>query len=48
MNNHLLTLYKELMADQTKDASKIHLGETVSFIGVTYRNTVQGSLLEQK
>jgi hypothetical protein len=38
LRRHLLTLHRELMADQYKVSNKIQLGEQVSFIGGTYRS----------
>lgn len=32
------------MEDESKDTTKIHLGESMNFIGATYRNMGQGLL----
>lgn len=35
---HLFTPDREPMTDHSSDATKVQLGESMSFIGVTYRN----------
>lgn len=40
----LPTLNRELMEDESKDTTKTHLGESMNFIGATYRNMGQGLL----
>lgn len=47
MDNHLLTPDKQPMADQSKDAAKIHFGKPVTFFTVSYRSAVRGSFQEQ-
>lgn len=39
---------REPMADQSKDTNYVRLGESISFIGVTYRNMGKELLQEQK
>jgi hypothetical protein len=47
-NQRLLALHKEQTADLSMDITKVHLGEPMSFMVVTYRY-IGGSLLtEQK
>jgi len=44
MYKRLSTPDRDLMTDQSKDTSKVHLGDTIYFIGVAYRDTNEGLL----
>lgn len=44
MNRCLLTSERKLITDQHKGTTKVHLGEAVNFIGVTYRSLGEGYL----
>ena len=48
MNKCLLTTDMEPMTDQSKDTTKIQLGESMSLIVVTYSNMSEGCLQVQK
>ena len=44
MTRCLLTPERELFTDYHKGTTKVHLGEPVNFIGVTYRSLGEGYL----
>lgn len=48
MSRDLLTSDKESITEQSKDSTEVQLGKPVSFIGVSYRNMAEGSLIGGK
>ena len=43
-HTHLLTLDMEPTPNQSKNTTKVHLGEPVSFIGIIWKNVGEGLL----